>query len=65
MFFHDDEPTPQAERPQPAKVEHFSIEELQEYTSWLDAEKSRALGEIERKNSATSDAESFFKDSNV
>ena len=61
MFFHDDEPTTQSERPQPAKVEHFSIDELHEYTQWLDAEKSRAASEIERKQSATSDAESFFK----
>ncbi len=65
MFFHDDEQIGQAERPQPAKVEHFSINELQEYAGWLEAEKSRALSEIERKQSATSDAESFFKDNNA
>jgi|GEM_PF-6924572 len=65
MFFHDVEPTKQPEHPQPAKVEHFSIEELQEYMGWLDAEKSRAAHEIERKKSATSEAESFFKDKNA
>jgi uncharacterized small protein (DUF1192 family) len=61
MFFDDEEPLAKPDRPQPARVEHFSIDELKESISWLDAEKSRAEGEIDRKQSATSAAEAFFK----
>jgi uncharacterized small protein (DUF1192 family) len=47
--------------PAPPVLDRLSVDDLHEYTHWLEAEKSRVAQEIIRKQSANAAASALFK----
>lgn len=60
MFDEEDLPKPK-NQPTPRVLDKLSVDELQDYIGWLEAEIARVRADMERKRNATKTAASLFK----
>lgn len=61
MFHDEDLPKPKPPQPTPRVLDTLSVDELQDYIGWLEAEITRVRADMERKRNATKNAASLFK----